>query len=116
MLLIESDFDDAKLVMEEERATLHGPSKRHCTFIRRDCLQVEKDLFCKYFAEQPLYPHKYFRRRFQMSRLFFFLVFKMQLKLKIFILSNEKIVLKDTIIFPSEDHCGTHDACIWCYR
>jgi hypothetical protein len=42
MLLIESDFDEeleiiAKFAMEEERSTLHGPSKRHRTFIRRDC-------------------------------------------------------------------------------
>jgi len=73
MLLIESDFDEeleiiAKLAMEEERSTLHSPSKRRRTFIMRDRLQAGKDLFRDYFAEQPLYPHKYFRKRFRISR------------------------------------------------
>jgi hypothetical protein len=76
MLLIESDSDEeleiiAKLVMEEERSTLHSPSKLRRTFIMRDRLQAGKDLFRDYFAERPLYPHKYFRRRFRMSRLLF---------------------------------------------
>ncbi|XP_062147824.1 uncharacterized protein LOC133856792 [Alnus glutinosa] len=76
ILLIESDSDEeleiiAKLAMEEERSTLHSPSKRRRTFIMRDTLQAGKDLFHDYFAERPLYPHKYFRMRFQMSRLLF---------------------------------------------
>jgi hypothetical protein len=76
MLLIESDSDEEleiieKLAMKEERSTLHSPSKRRRTFIMRDRLQAGKDLFRDYFAEQPLYPHKYFRRRFQMSRRLF---------------------------------------------
>jgi hypothetical protein len=76
MLLIESDYDEeleiiAKLAMEEERSTLHSPSKRRRTFIMRDRLQAGKNLFRDYFAERPLYPHKYFRRRFRMSHLLF---------------------------------------------
>jgi hypothetical protein len=76
MLLIESDSDEeleiiAKLAMEEERSTLHSASKRRCTFIMYDSLQAGKDLFRDYFTERPLYPHKYFRRRFRMSRLLF---------------------------------------------
>jgi hypothetical protein len=50
--------------MEEERSTLHGPSKRRRTFIRRDHLQAEKDIFRDYFAERPLYPHKCFQMKF----------------------------------------------------
>jgi hypothetical protein len=76
MLLIEFDSDEeleiiAKLAMEEERSTLHSPSKRCRTFIMRDRLQAGKDLFRNYFAERPLYPHKYFRSRFRMSHLLF---------------------------------------------
>jgi hypothetical protein len=76
MLLIESNSDEeleiiAKFAMEEEISTLHGPSKRRRTFIRHDRLQAEKDLFRNYFAKRPLYPHKYFRRRFRMSCLIF---------------------------------------------
>jgi hypothetical protein len=102
MLLIESDSDEeleiiAKLAMEEERSTLHSASKRRCTFIMYDSLQAGKDLFRDYFTERPLYPHKYFRRRFRMSRL---LLFKMWLKLTIFILSNEEMVPKDSVFLP----------------
>jgi hypothetical protein len=61
----------AKLAMEEESSTLHGNPKRRRTFIMRDRLQAGKDLFRDYFAERPIYPHKYFRRRFRMSRLLF---------------------------------------------
>jgi hypothetical protein len=73
MFLMESNFDEeleiiANLAMEEEISTSHGCSKKHCTFIRCDRLQAGKDLFCDYFAEPPIYPHKYFRRRFRMSR------------------------------------------------
>jgi len=76
MLLIESNSNEelkiiAKLAMEEERSTLHSPSKRRRTFIMRDRLQAGKDLFLDYFAERLLYSHKYFRRRFRMSRLLF---------------------------------------------
>jgi hypothetical protein len=56
MLLIELDYHKeleiiAKLTMEEERSTLHGPSRRHHTFISHDHLQAEKDLFRDYFTE-----------------------------------------------------------------
>jgi len=110
MLLIESDSDEeleiiAKLVMEEERSTLHGPSKRCRTFIRCDRLQVKKDLFRDYFAERPLYPYKYFRRRFQMSCLLF------RFKLTIFILSNEEMVPKD-LVFLSFRRLLRHLGCL----
>jgi len=73
MLLMESDSDEeleiiANLAMEEEISTSHGRPKKRCTFIRRDSLQAGEDLFRDYFAEPPIYPHKYFRRRFRMSR------------------------------------------------
>jgi hypothetical protein len=73
MLLMELDFDEeleiiANLTMEEEISTSHSRSKKRRTFIWRDRLQVEKDLFRDYFAKSPIYPHKYFRRRFRMSR------------------------------------------------
>lgn len=73
MLLMESDSDEeleiiANLAMEEEISTSHGRPKKRRTFIRRDRLQAGEDLFRDYFAEPPIYPHKYFRRRFRMSR------------------------------------------------
>ncbi|GLT54878.1 hypothetical protein SLA2020_280400 [Shorea laevis] len=37
----------------------------------RDRLQARKDLFRDYFAERPIYHHKYFRMKFRMSRLLF---------------------------------------------
>ncbi|GLT53669.1 hypothetical protein SLA2020_269260 [Shorea laevis] len=76
LLLIDSDSDEeleivAKLAMEEESSTSHGRSKKRRTFIRRDRLQAGLDLFRDYFAEPPIYPHKYFRRRFRMNRVLF---------------------------------------------
>jgi hypothetical protein len=73
MILMESDSDEeleiiANLAMEEEISASHGRSKKRRTFIRRDRLQAGADLFRDYFAEPPIYPHKYFRRRFRMSR------------------------------------------------
>ncbi|XP_062152063.1 uncharacterized protein LOC133860489 [Alnus glutinosa] len=73
MLLMESDSDEeleiiANLAMEEEILTSHGRPKKRRTFIRRDRLQAGEDLFRYYFAEPPIYPRKYFRRRFRMSR------------------------------------------------
>jgi hypothetical protein len=41
------------------------------TFIRSDRLQAEKYLFRNCFAKRPIYPHKYFRIRFRMSRILF---------------------------------------------
>ncbi|XP_062161950.1 uncharacterized protein LOC133868980 [Alnus glutinosa] len=73
MILMESNSDEeleiiANLAMEEEISASHGRSKKRRTFIRRDRLQAGADLFRDYFAEPPIYPHKYFRRRFRMSR------------------------------------------------
>jgi hypothetical protein len=73
MSLIESDSDEeleiiAKLAMEEEISTSNGCSKQRRKFIWRDRLQAHKDLLRDYFSKEPLYPHKYFRRRFWMSR------------------------------------------------
>ncbi|XP_062166923.1 uncharacterized protein LOC133873207 [Alnus glutinosa] len=72
MLLMESYSDEeleiiANLAMEEEISTSHGRPKKRRTFIRRDRLQAGEDLFRDYFAEPPIYHHKYFRRRFRMS-------------------------------------------------
>ncbi|XP_059428578.1 uncharacterized protein LOC132162354 [Corylus avellana] len=71
MFLIESDSDEelekiAKLAMEEEISS-NGRSKQHRKFIWRDRLQAHKDILSDYFAKEPLYPHKYFWRRFRMS-------------------------------------------------
>jgi hypothetical protein len=72
MSLIELDSDEeleiiAKLAMEEEISTSNGCSKQCRKFIWRDRLQAHKDLLRDYFFKEPLYPHKYFRRRFRMS-------------------------------------------------
>jgi hypothetical protein len=72
MFLIELDFDEeleiiAKLAMEEEISTSIGCSKQRCKFIWLGRLQAHKDLLRNYFSKEPLYPHKYFRRRFWMS-------------------------------------------------
>ena len=73
MSLIELDSNEeleiiAKLAMEEEISTSNSCSKQRRKFIWRDRLQAHKDLLCDYFSKEPLYPHKYFRRRFRMSR------------------------------------------------
>jgi hypothetical protein len=73
MLLMELDSDEeleiiANLAMEEEISTSHGSSKKCRIFIRHDRLEAGEDLFHDYFAEPPIYPHKYFRRIFRMSR------------------------------------------------
>jgi hypothetical protein len=73
MLFMESNSDEeleiiTNLAMEEEISTSHGRPKKRRIFSRRDCLQAGEDLFHDYFAEPPIYPHKYFRMRFRMSR------------------------------------------------
>jgi hypothetical protein len=72
ILLMKSDSDEeleiiTNLAMEEEISTSHGHFKKCPTFIRRDRLQAGKDHFRDYFAELPIYSHKYFQRRFRMS-------------------------------------------------
>ncbi|XP_042962337.1 uncharacterized protein LOC122296601 [Carya illinoinensis] len=73
MTLIDSDSDEEfeiarQLVLEGEGSSSRGSSKNTRRFIRRDRLQAHQNLFRDYFADPPIYPHKYFRRRFRMSR------------------------------------------------
>ncbi|XP_042962366.1 uncharacterized protein LOC122296628 [Carya illinoinensis] len=73
MTLIDSDSDEEfeiarQLVLEGEGSSSGGSSKNARRFIRRNRLQAHQNLFCDYFADPPIYPHKYFRRRFRMSR------------------------------------------------
>lgn len=58
----------ANLAMEEEISTSHGRFKKRRTFILCDRLQAGENLFRDYFAEPPLYSHKFFQRRFRTSR------------------------------------------------
>jgi hypothetical protein len=102
MFLIESNFDEeseiiAKLAMEEKRLTSHGRSKKRRTFIWRDRLQAEENLFCNDFVEPPIYPHN------------------MRLKLTILILSKEEMVPKARFFFLSKDYRLTQNYCLWCY-
>jgi hypothetical protein len=83
MALLESDSDDeieifSIFAMEEERlkreraSTSHHGSIVGCKVIKRDYLQGEERLFRDYFAKYSVFPPHLFRRRFRMSRPFFF--------------------------------------------
>jgi len=112
MILIKLDSDEeleiiAKLATEEERSTLHGLCKRCRTFIRHDRLHAEKDLFRDYFVERPLYPQKYFRRRFQMSRLLFCRIQNAVEAHDIYFVQRRDSSKRLWFFFPSKDYCDT---------
>jgi hypothetical protein len=83
MTLFNSDSDDeieilSIFAMEEERlkkeraSTSRRGSIPDHKVIKRDYLQGQERLFRDYFAENPVFPHHLFRRRFRMSRPLFF--------------------------------------------
>ena len=84
MALFNSDSDDEIEILsifakEEERlkkerastSSRRGSIPGH-KVINRDYLQGHERLFHDYFAENPVFPHHLFRRRFRMSRPLFF--------------------------------------------
>ena len=65
---MEDDEDFAMLVMmHKKKKPKHGGSVWGREYIRRMRVDADIRLMHNYFVEQPVYPERYFRRRFRMS-------------------------------------------------